>query len=120
MHSYSIGCCLIFLALACATAKPKEYDLPPDLPEIAKVALVDNFEKGKVLYKVHCTDCHGIFTKGKLDIPNFTVTQIDLYSREALLNPSSHAVMKRISQEQLNMIITFLRYRHKDAKIPVP
>ena len=59
---------------------------------------------------------HGIFTKGKDGVPNFTKTQIDSYHAAALIgiDPKNHAVAKKMSSDQIDQIITFLRLRKID------
>lgn len=66
-----------------------------------------------MLYKLHCSGCHGIFTKGKDGIPNFTKIQIDNYHTTALIgmDPKNHAVAKKMSSEQIDQVVTFLRLR---------
>ena len=75
-----------------------------------------NVKKGKFFTRLHCGGCHGIFTKGKDGIPNFTKTQIDSYHAAALIgiDPRNHAVAKKMSSEQIDQIITFLRLRKID------
>ncbi len=75
--------------------------------------LLDKLEKGKILYKVHCSSCHGIYTKGVEGIPNFTKIQIDNYHMTALIgmDPINHAVAKKMSTEQVDQVISFLRFR---------
>jgi mono/diheme cytochrome c family protein len=74
---------------------------------------IEKCEKGKILYKIHCAGCHGIFTKGKDSIPNFTKIQIDSYNAAALIgiDQNNHAVAKKMSSEQIDQVITFLRLR---------
>ena len=97
----------------CASQKKTEYDIPSHVPEENRKILIDRAEKGKVLYKTYCSGCHGIFTKGKDSIPNFTKTQIDNYHATALigLDQTNHAVAKKMSSEQIDYVITFLRLR---------
>ena len=97
----------------CASQKKTEYDIPSHVSEQNKQLLIERGEKGKVLYKIHCSHCHGIFTNGKDSIPNFTDKQIDDYKTTALigLDPKNHAVAAKLSPEQVDYIITFLRLR---------
>lgn len=111
MRRYIVLAGLLFVVFAWFSACKTEYAFPVDVPKTQYASLTERFKKGKILYKVHCTECHGIYTKGHFEVPNFTEYQIDFYSREALMNPLEHAVMRKISNEQLNMIILFLRYR---------
>lgn len=86
------------------------------MPPENKKLLIERAEKGKVLFKIHCSGCHGIFTKGKDGVPNFTKIQIDNYHATALigLDPNNHTVAKKMSSQQIDYIITFLRLRKVD------
>ena len=114
---YAISTMFIVAVISqCASQKKTEYDIPSHVPAENKKILIERAEKGKVLYKTYCSDCHGIFTKGKDSIPNFTKTQIDNYHATALigLDQNNHAVAKKMSAEQIDYIITFLRLRKID------
>lgn len=97
----------------CKTQQKVEYDIPAHVTPNNKVLLLEKCEKGKVLYQLHCSQCHGIFTKGKDSIPNFTKIQIDDYHAAALLgiDAKNHAVARKMSAEQVDQVITFLRLR---------
>ncbi|WP_028786482.1 c-type cytochrome [Terrimonas ferruginea] len=97
----------------CTAQKAVEYDIPDHVGQQTRTALIERAEKGKVLYRIHCSNCHGIFTKGKDSIPNFTGIQIDNYHTTALIgiDPRNHAVAKKMSPEQIDYIVTFLRVR---------
>ena len=83
------------------------------MPRENKTLLIARAEKGKALYKIYCSGCHGIFSKGKDGVPNFTKKQIDNYHVTALIgmDPTNHAVAKKMSSEQIDYVITFLRLR---------
>ncbi|MBC7948489.1 MAG: cytochrome c [Chitinophagaceae bacterium] len=97
----------------CTPQKSSAYDIPDHVPPENKALFIERAEKGKALYKIHCGGCHGIFTKGKDGVPNFTSIQIDNYHATALigLDPKNHAVAKKMSSEQIDYVITFLRIR---------
>jgi len=97
----------------CHSSKKVEYDIPSHVTTINRQLLIEKAEKGKVLYRLHCAGCHGIFTKGKDSIPNFTRIQIDNYHAIALIgiDAKNHAVAKKMSSEQVDQVITFLRIR---------
>ena len=103
--------CLFFVC--CATKKKlPEYNIPAHYGEQARANAIDWFEKGKILYKINCSHCHGIYDKGKETIPNFTKTQIDNYNAMYIKgDPKNHSVAAKLSQEQLYYILTFLRLR---------
>jgi mono/diheme cytochrome c family protein len=100
----------------CISQKKTQYDIPGHVPPENKALLIERAEKGKALYKIYCSGCHGIFTKGKDGIPNFTKKQIDNYHATALigLDQKNHAVAQRMSSEQIDYVITFLRLRKID------
>ena len=101
----------------CGTQKNMtEYEIPDHVTKENRELFIQKCEKGKVLYKIHCGGCHGIFTKGKDGIPNFTKTQIDSYHAAALIgiDPRNHAVAKKMSSDQIDQVITFLRLRKID------
>jgi mono/diheme cytochrome c family protein len=102
--------------MKCASKKQTQYDIPGHVPEVNKKIFIERAEKGKTLYKIHCSGCHGIFTKGKDGVPNFTKIQIDNYQSTALigLDPNNHAVAKKMSSEQIDYVVTFLRLRKVD------
>jgi mono/diheme cytochrome c family protein len=97
----------------CGSQKKTQYDIPDHVPQVNKELLIARAEKGKTLYKIHCSGCHGIFTKGVDGVPNFTKIQIDNYHATALigLDPKNHAVAKKMSSDQIDYVITFLRLR---------
>jgi mono/diheme cytochrome c family protein len=99
-----------FIASRCGVQK-SAYVIGEDVPVEVRTLLIERAEKGKILYRAHCTSCHGIFQKGKDGIPDFTKQQIDSYHAAALRGLNGHGVLKKISMEQLDYIITFLRIR---------
>ena len=103
----------VTLFYCCSSQNKVEYDIPSHVTQINRELLIAKAEKGKILYKLHCSGCHGIFTKGKDSIPNFTKTQIDNYHVTALIgiDARNHAVAQKMSSEQIDQIITFLRIR---------
>lgn len=107
-------CSIIFHQ--CVTQKATAYDIPDHVTAANRAAFIEKCEKGKILYKIHCGGCHGIYTKGKDGVPNFTKIQIDSYHAAALIgiDPRNHAVAKKMSAEQIDQVITFLRLRRID------
>ncbi len=100
------------LFLQCITRDKTKYNFPKTLSEEQRKDFEDKCKKGRGLYKIHCSECHGIFTSGKDKIPNFTDTQIDNYgARFMRRDPTNHAVAQKMSPEQLADVLNFLRYR---------
>ena len=102
--------CVLFLY--CTARKKAEYNISPEVSAENRTIFIERFEKGKILYKLHCTGCHGIYSKGKDSVTNFTNQQIDNYTKVALANPQNHTVLRKISPQQFDYIITFLRLRN--------
>jgi hypothetical protein len=113
--NYRLGICaaLLFLFFTYGPNNQKvEYDIPSHYGQQARENAIDWFEKGKILYKVDCAGCHGIYKKGKDSVPNFTKTQIDNYNAMYIKgDPRNHSVASKLSPEQLYYILTFLRLR---------
>lgn len=118
---YTIAILILGSALLyqCTNEKKVKYDIPSHVTKVNRELLIEKAEKGKVLYKVHCSGCHGIFAKGKDSIPNFTRIQIDNYHAAALLgiDARNHAVARKMSPEQVDQVMTFLRLRKIDNPI---
>jgi len=91
-------------------ANKTAYTFPANVPEANKAAIIEKGDKGKVLYQIYCTECHGIFSKGKDSIPNFTKEQIDNY-RSRTITFQNHPSLRKLSAEQFDAILTFLQYR---------
>ena len=110
-----VVCCL--LIGACTNYKV-EYAFPDDAKTLPGYPeLMEHLENGKILYKINCGKCHGVFTKGKKSIPNFSRIQLDNYNSNFMKkDPKNHAVAKKLSQEQLGDIILFLTFIKKDKK----
>ena len=105
--------CAVISDSKCGSQKKTEYDIPDHVTPENRAIFIERAEKGKVLYKLYCAECHGIFSKGKDSVTNFTNKQIDNYHAAALigLDPKNHAVAQKMSSEQIDYVVTFLRLR---------
>ncbi len=107
----------VLLLAQCASGPKVTYNIPAEIPAARREQLIGLFYKGQVLYKANCSQCHGIFAKGKDSIPNFTAIQIDNYGAKFMNgDPLNHAVARKMSQEQLNEVLTFLRLKKVDTQ----
>ena len=96
----------------CSTRNKIEYNLAPGIPEQNKQHVLDLLNRGASLYKSNCSKCHGIFSKGKDTIPNFTNQQIESYkARFNLSHPESHPFAEKMLSEDLDAIFYFLSNR---------
>ncbi len=109
---------LFCLFLTQCTTRKVEYAFPEDAKKMQGYdELMSHLEAGKKLYKAHCTGCHGVFTKGKKDVPNFSRVQLDNYNSNFLKkDPKNHAVAAKLSKDQMNDIIIFLTFIKKDKQ----
>ncbi len=111
-HFVLLATCSLLAFGQCNPGKKVTYNIPADYPPARRDQVIAIFEKGKLLYKENCSDCHGIFTKGKDKVPNFSNTQFDNYSARFMAgDPKNHAVVRKMSTEQLNQVLTFMRYK---------
>ena len=109
-----VVCFTSILLTQCNSPKKMEYNIPATASGEYKIALQERLDKGKNLYKIYCSGCHGIFSKGKDSIPNFSEQQIDNYNALFVKQDAkSHAVARKLSQEQIDYILTFLRLRRR-------
>jgi hypothetical protein len=103
---------ILLFYYACAPRPVVSCDIPADYPEARKKQLLELFEKGKELYKLNCSECHGIYGRGKDSIPNFGTQQFDNYKAKFLMgDPMNHAVLRKMNGEQLDQVFLFLRYK---------
>ena len=120
MKKYITLILLIILYLTitkCTPQKQTAYVVPDTITGESRIAMVKLLEAGQTLYKLNCSRCHGIFTKGKDGIPNFSKTQIETYKASALLDdPKNHSVAQKVRPEDLEKILEFLTYR-KQAEV---
>lgn len=108
---------LMISGIKCSESKKTTYDIPQYMPEVRKAELLVNLEKGRILFKNNCSGCHGIFTKGKDSVPNFSEKEIVNYMTAYQTNDQkNHAVMKKLLPEEMSMIMTFLKMRKFKGK----
>ena len=108
--TYSLLFSLLFYQ--CATTPKVTYNIPDNTSDFRRKVLIARLDKGKELFKQNCSECHGLFKKGKDNIPNFTNAQIDNYSARFMRrDPKNHAVMAKMSTEQLDETLSFLKYK---------
>jgi mono/diheme cytochrome c family protein len=111
----SIGLTAIIVCLLlaqCAQQKRIEYVIPDEYTGQTRTNMENMLIAGQKLFKIHCSQCHGIFTKGKDSIPNFSKTQIEAYKASALLDdPKNHAVAQKVRPDDLDLILQFLSFR---------
>jgi len=107
---------LLILVAQCSSEKKTTYNIPSYYRGERKTELLANLEKGKQLFKQNCSGCHGIFTKGKDGVPNFTNQEIKNYLTAYQTNDQkNHAVIKKLLPEEMSLILSFLQLRKIDS-----
>ena len=110
---------ILYLLISPAGCKDKNIqpNFPVRLSPSQKAEISKKWDKGKLLFKANCAKCHGVFTKGKDSIPNFSKVKMDLYATRFLArDPKNHAVMAQLYQEDFNTILVFLTYLKKKGQ----
>ncbi len=109
---------LFFFAIAISTAtctsskKPRFHLSEEYYTGIVKENLTKRLMEGQKLFKAYCSGCHGIFTKGKDSIPNFSKTEIESYEAKLLYDDeANHGILKKITERDLDNILEFLKFR---------
>jgi len=83
--------------------------VPASFSHTDSAKLIENWTLGMRMYKNNCSSCHGIFGNSKDSIPNFSKQQFDDYKSSFLAGDSTnHAVMAKMTQEELNNVFLFL------------
>jgi mono/diheme cytochrome c family protein len=83
--------------------------VPASFSSADSARLIANWKLGMRFYKANCSQCHGIFGKGKDSIPNFSKEQVDDYKTAALaLDKSNHAVMANMTMDELDAVFLFI------------
>lgn len=105
----------IALFLGCTSKKPVLYNYPAGIMPAYKVEFVQNFEKGKVLYGIHCAKCHSTEVNGQEIIPDFTPVQLDAYDMRLGLTKHQAALTERnVPEEELDLILLFLGHKKQN------
>ena len=103
-------------ATGCGSHATAEYAISPDVTSENRALLIERFEKGKVLFRANCAICHGVYGHSRDSVPDFTQQQIDDYNANFVkADQTNHAVARRMSQQQVDYILTFLRLRIRTA-----
>lgn len=110
--------CVIFLisfvVLAfsyCSTSKLSYY-VPPELSDEDKKELVSLIKKGSKNYQKYCSECHGSKYTSMDQGPQFTEEQIRTYSVFMKIRNETHSFTQRMSSEDLDTILIYLKYRN--------
>lgn len=102
---------LVSLAVvACHAPQTVMYAFPASMGDEVKQEYIKQFDKGKILYDLTCAKCHTTIVKKKEVIRDFTEEQLVNYELR-IQNQDHIANISTISEEELALILTFLRYK---------
>jgi hypothetical protein len=110
--------CFIVI-VACKTREKITYDLPPGMSLSDTKYVMDDLETGRILYKDHCSTCHGIFGKAKPGVPDFSVYRVDNNLEKRMRwavtkDPISHKITFEMMPEEVNQAMGFIQRVHKN------
>jgi hypothetical protein len=111
-------CTFIVLFLKCAVNKKIMYELPKEMLQHVKIGYAKQCDKGKILYDINCAKCHTIIVKRKEIIPDFKEDQLRGYELR-VVNAKHEASLpdEQVTEEELGLIMTFLRYKKRNTII---
>lgn len=101
-----------------AAQKNAEFDMPADsVAESSKQAFIKQFKQGKILYNITCARCHN-FKEGRKEIvPDFSMPQLmDYEMRFYYPEHQERLTDTKITDEEMNRIILFLRFKKKTGR----
>ncbi len=107
------------LILSCRVQDKIEYDIPASISTFEREYVLQDLETGRILYKDHCSGCHGIFGKAKPGVPDFAIVEVKDYlekrmRRAITKNPVSHRITFIMMPEEVNQAMGFIqRYKRK-------
>lgn len=103
--------------LACSSMKEVSYEFPAEMLPHVKVGYTEQCEKGKKLYMMNCAGCHN-YKKGRRElVPDFRPEQLRGYElRIANAKHEQNMPDSLVSEEELGIIMTFLRYKKKNPR----
>ncbi len=108
---------LIVILSCCAVQKKVEYEFPVEMLPHVKEAYKLQCDKGQILYNINCASCHTQKKGRKLILPTFKESQLKGYElRVANAKHESSLPDEKVSEEELALIMSFLRYKKPSIK----
>ncbi len=103
--------CMIVSAFSYCSTSKQSYYVPPELSDEDKKELVALIKKGSKNYQTFCSECHGSKYTSMDQGPQFTEEQIRTYSVFMKIRNETHGFTQRMSSEDLDTILIYLKYR---------
>ncbi|NOT36063.1 MAG: hypothetical protein HOP11_01655 [Saprospiraceae bacterium] len=98
------------LFISCGTGKFL-YDYPPNLDAKDKLEYENFIKRGRQLYLVNCSSCHGKNYSSMDGQNQFTETQIRNYAVNLKIRNETHKFTQRMNKDDIDAICVYLRYR---------
>jgi len=113
---------LSLFSLKSKAQKKLTWEVYPDeaTTDTAKKSFEKKFKQGIVLYKIGCAKCHAKAEKGKEIIPDFSLPQLMDYEIRIWPQHREQLSDVQITDEELQKIILFLRFKKKSGPPPPP
>jgi hypothetical protein len=104
----------LFLVM-CKVKYEVKYDFPKEMLPHVKEQYSAQCEKGKILWDMNCARCHNTTVKKKVIVPDFKEAQLRGYElRVANAKHESNLPDSLVTEEELSIIMTFLRYKKRN------
>lgn len=113
---YIILVASFFAVLACSSSKQVVYSFPDEMSADIRKSYIENCNKGKVYYELHCEGCHTVKKWGKKLVPDFTPEQLEAY-QVRVANAIHEPIMndEQLPADELAMIVAYLSYKPKSG-----
>lgn len=113
-------CVSFFCTISVSAQKKFTYEFPDGMPEYVRVDVRKQCEKGAVLYKLNCAQCHNVGKRKKI-VPDFEQGFLAKYALR-MSNPQHEEQLPetKVTPEELAEICTFLAYKTKSGHNFVP
>ncbi|MCC6815947.1 MAG: cytochrome c [Saprospiraceae bacterium] len=101
---------VLFFCLACLSSK-FEYLYPPNLNPNDISEFDDFIKRGRKLYVVNCSSCHGKIYKSMDGQDRFSEEQIRNYAVNLKIRNVTHKFTQEMSMDDIDAICVYLKYR---------
>jgi len=84
-------------------------EMPSHYSATDSLKTIQAWKVGIRSFQRNCAECHGVFTKGKPDVPNWGKESFDDYNNAFLAgDTTNHAVLAKMTPKELDAVFLFL------------
>ncbi|MBN8697722.1 MAG: hypothetical protein J0L87_14420 [Bacteroidetes bacterium] len=106
----------ILLIVSCTINQKAQYIFPNAMPEYVQKAYTEQCDKGQILYNLNCAKCHSKKVKNRILIPDFKAEQLKGYElRVTNMKHEDQLQDTVVTEEELGLIMTFLKYKERSG-----